>query len=741
MSDTGIEHILEFGFLGAIAREDLLSLKPPPTTRALKTGDTLLWEGETGHTYYLLLRGRLRRFVETEFGERTFVGDVMPGQGVGASGLLSDGGNSATVRAIHDSEVVCFSRATFLQMMVISWEFAMGVSREQVEWVRAAAAPRRRHPTIKTIAAVFLDPKVDQQAFISALAGGLGTMTTVATADHDDVEASLPEGLSKVGDQQESENAYWDGIVNRLEGLERGHEVVLYPIASTPDKWSRLIFDRSDLILLVTGVDGPADLCEIETELIEPIEHELLPRIDLAVVHGEDWASDCRTARWLDGRHVDEWHHLRSGRGDDFKRLARILTGNAITLVLGGGGARGMAEIGVYRAFVEADIPIDRVAGTSMGSLIGGLIASGKDPDTITRDVRFWAETGKPGKDYTLPLLSFVHGKKGHHVTREVLGDTQIEDLPLSYFCVSADLSENRAVVHDRGSLWRASRASMSLPGIGPPLFEDGRILVDGGTLNNVPADIAAERYSGQIVLVDVQMPRKRLVSPSYNNLVPSGWQILWHRINPLLKPLKLPGIYEILARSSTLASQVNYRKARQLADLAIYPPVSGVALLDFEALDRLVDIGHEHTVAQLSSIGKERLEEMFKAMKDVKLPAASGKVPPIDRAQFNEILGVDDDETFRDMVGMFIEMFPAELDQLAAALPADGCDRIRESAHRAKSAAANLAAPRLRALLQDIENRAKNGDMEGLSDCVDLARVEFNRIKTYFNGQAEAST
>lgn len=723
-----IEQILELGFLGAVAKEDLLSLKPAPDLLSMKTGETLLWQGEPGQAYFLLLRGRLRRFVDDEHGGRRFVGDVVPGYGVGAAGILSDEGNAATVRVMHDSELVRFPRATFLQMMVLSWEFAISVSREQIERVRAAAAPEGRHPTIKNIAVVPLDSTVDQRRFVEELAEAIEPMASVVALDQTFLETQTESDAATSNGRSRM-----DSMVNRLEAFERLNDIVMYQAALTVDAWTRLVFSRADLVLLITSVNGTTEHCDVEKVLIAPREDELLPRIDLVVMHGSDWSRECGTRDWLDIRHVDEWHHLRNGRSEDFRRLARLLTGNAITLVLGGGGARALGEIGAYKALREAGVPIDRVAGTSMGALIGGLLASGKDPDSVVAGLRKWIEEGKPGKDYTFPALSLVHGKRLHDATHELLGDGNIEDLPITFFCMSSDLSENKAVVHDRGSLWRSVRASISLPGIGPPLFDNGRILVDGALVNNVPAEVAAMRYPGRIIVVDVSLPRKRAVPEAYNDLVPSGWQILWHRINPFLEPLRVPSIYEVLLRSTMVGGSDSHRRAHELANLLIQPPVSGVGLIDFHGMDRLIEIAYEHTIKQLASMGGPALQKLFPGLDVIEPDAAPVRdAPPIDRALFNEILGVDDDEAFREMVGLFIEVFPSEIESVAEAVAADDPVRIRERAHRARSAAANVAAPALTMLLRSIEDLARDGEIDELPERIDKLRAEFRRIEAY---------
>ena len=734
-----IERILELGFLGAISEDDLESLRPAPTLLSVKTGETLLWQGEQGQVYYLLLRGRLRRFIETDFGVRRFLGDVVPGQGVGASGLLTEGGNAATVRVMHNSEVVRFSRSAFLQLMVLSWEFAIGVTREQIERVRAAAAPEARHATIKSIAVLPLDQNIDQRQFIDRLSHDIAAMASVTAIDRSVLDDPAGDGadLPNVEPSSSPASIDTDIVVNRLDAIERANDIVLYQIGAQVDDWSRLIFGRADLVLLVTTVQGPSQLCETETVLIASTEQELLPRIDLVLLHDEEWQPDCGTRKWLDLREIDEWHHVRRDKPQDFQRLARVLTGNAITLVLGGGGARGTAEIGVIQALRRIGIPIDRVAGTSMGALVGALYALGLDPDAMTEGIRTWATRGRAGKDLTFPAVSLVHGKRLHEETHLLLGDGTVEDLPVPFFCVSADISENKTVVHDRGLLWRAVRASMSVPGVGPPLFDDGRVLVDGGIVNNVPAEAVANRHAGRIIVVDVSIEKRLTMPRRYNDLVPSGWQVLWHRFNPFLEPLNVPSIFEVLERAGTLGSFERDRKARELADIAIYPPVAGVSITNFTTMDKLISDACSHALAQLYAIGGDELREMFKGVDSIQIGEKPRSTPPIDRAQFNEILGVDDDETFQEMMGLFVEMFPPEIDALQLAVEENEVPTVRELAHRAKSAAANVAAPKVRALLQDIEDRAKRGNVTEIPNYIDQVRTEFQRIKELYQAMS----
>jgi HPt (histidine-containing phosphotransfer) domain-containing protein len=266
-------------------------------------------------------------------------------------------------------------------------------------------------------------------------------------------------------------------------------------------------------------------------------------------------------------------------------------------------------------------------------------------------------------------------------------------------------------------------------------LFDGGRILVDGALVSNVPADVVARRHSGRIIAVDVSIPRKRSIPDEYDELVPSGWQILWRRLNPFLEPLRVPGIHEILVRSTLIGGSESHRRARELADLLIQPPVSGYGLLDFHAIDRLIEIGYEHTNKELASMGKASLQALFSSSDVAPPELAHISSAPLDRALFNEILGVDDDEAYREMVGLFLEMFPSEIESIAEAVWTEDLPKVRERAHRARSAAASVAAATLTDVLQKLDDLARNRLANELPDCVEKVRAEFRRIEVYHNG------
>jgi len=313
------------------------------------------------------------------------------------------------------------------------------------------------------------------------------------------------------------------------------------------------------------------------------------------------------TNRWLSRRKIKLHHHIRMNSDDDFRRLARFAAGRTIGLVLGGGGARGFAHVGVIRALTEAGVPIDVVGGTSIGAVIAAQPAMGWDYQTMLNKNRECFVKAKPLSDYTIPVTSIVSGKKLDECLQNGFQDLRIEDLWLNYFSLSSDLTSARANVHRRGRLWQAVRASLSIPGIVPPIIEGEKLLVDGGILNNLPGDVMKELFGGLVIAVDVS--RNTSLSVDYGE-IPSPSRILWSRLWPFTPSLEAPGTLDILV-SSTLLSSINKRDEvkRSLADLYLQPPVSAFKILDFTPIDKIVEIGYRYAQMRI----ERRIARIFR--------------------------------------------------------------------------------------------------------------------------------
>ena len=558
-------------------------------------GEVVFRQGDAGDGLFLVVSGRLRVTVAAGDTERV-LHDLGRGSVVGEIALLTDRPRTATVHAVRDSDLQLLRAPVFQELAERSPALMSGMMRLLADRLLTRdrlLTDRALPPAVRAIAvaAAGQDPR-PAVAVGGLLAERLAQTGRVRLVDADAVERELGPGAAqrKPGDPGRGELTGW------LHGVERAHDCVIYQAEAADTAWSRLCLSQADVVLLAASADGdPAP---------GPVEARALAtpslRCELALLHP---GQPSGTARWLAGRGVADHHHLRDGQPADAARLARMITGTGCGLVLGGGGPRGFAHLGVIRALEEAGVPVDVVGGTSIGAIVGALCALGLDDAARVR-----ALTHEIGRliTLTLPLVAVSSGRRVDRLLADRLTAVPIEDLPRRFFCVSASLTRAEEVIHDRGPLWPAARASASLPGIFPPVYADGDLLVDGATLNNVPVDVMRGRVGrGCVVAVDLSPEVETLtVAPFGPGL--SGWRVLGRRLNPFAPAHPVPGIGYILTRSPSL-NQVRHRRAALDGDhveLLLRPPVDGLGALDFKGAGPLIEAGYSYAAEALASSG-----------------------------------------------------------------------------------------------------------------------------------------
>jgi len=243
----------------------------------------------------------------------------------------------------------------------------------------------------------------------------------------------------------------------------------------------------------------------------------------------------------------------------------------------------------VLDELVRAGLEIDRVAGCSMGSVIGAMFAAGTSPQEIVRICRAEMTGRGPLNDFTFPLVALVRGERARAMGERMYGDRLIEELPRDYYAVSCDLVSSELVIHRQGLLYEAVGASMALPGIFPPVNIEGRFLVDGGVLNNLPVEALAAAGEGPIIASDVtarfEVPERRLRRRTVERARAA--------VTGVGAPVPF-GVREIMMRTVVLGSIDTAEAAQRHSDLVIEPRVETIGLMAFDELDRAVEAGRQ---------------------------------------------------------------------------------------------------------------------------------------------------
>jgi NTE family protein len=542
---------------------------------SLRAGETLIRQGDQNTDYFLLVSGRLREFREQD-GLLTLIGNVIPGEGVGEMALLSDEPRNTTVMARLDSELVRFAQSTFLTLASLDPMMLLHIARTVV--ARSQEQPSGdRLVEYPTIAVIPLTEAIDARRLARGIARKLEKFGPTFCAD-------------------------WE-FAGNLDELEERVAFVVYVADSSHRDWSRSCLLRADLAVIAIEVTASGDASEFEREILAKLERSILGRLELLLVHPPAWRPQPGIAGWLERLRPNDFHHIRLGNEDDLARIGRIITRRANNIVLSGGGARAFSQIGAVRALKEFGIPIDRIGGTSMGAAVGAVLAFDDRFEEFAGRMRELFRQRRPAKDWTLPFLSLLSGKKMESIAVDLFDNWTIEDLPTRYFCLSSNLADGEIVEHLDGSLKLALRSTAALPVVAPPLLRDGMPLIDGGILNNLPIDVMRNHFSGSVIAIDVSMEKPLIFDSRWDQRCPSGFEILKERFARGGTNPGLPNIFEIMLRAANLASGRQARYARDQADLLLTPPVESFSIMDFDEFDRIVDTGYQYTVQLLRDL------------------------------------------------------------------------------------------------------------------------------------------
>lgn len=568
---------------GPLDDEALSDLERRVEWVTLRRGEALFRQGDAADGWYVVASGRLQVVAEDAFGEETVLGEIGRGESLGEAALLSGAPRTATPYAVRDTELYRFSAADFEEIAERHPRMLLSISRTLVRRSTGVSDSTRRPTPCVNVAVIGAHPGLDVAGFTARL---LASLERLGPTSH--LTAARPEiaALAAFPD----DHPRWQRFSAWLDehGAERRFVVLEGESDITP--WTRRALREADHVLLVADATRPATPHALERDLFAACVGKRHAQRTLVLLHPPSTTLPRGTARWLDARDVQHHQHLRRDHAADVDRLARSLGGASVGLVLGAGGARGFAHVGVLRALGEARVPVDHIGGASSGALVAALHAMGKSPEEML-DLGGRISAMRPFSEWALPITSIVRGKRVEQIVEQSFGDTAIEDLWIPYFCTSCDLTRFRDVVHERGELAAATLASGALPGVLPPRVHQGSLLVDGGTTHMVPGPQMRDRCRGKLIAVDVS-PEREMVCPP--DRLPTSWSALWHRLRPGAK--RMPTASEVFWRAVAFGTTRKTAAVAANADLFLSPPVERFGTTELGAMREIARIGYEHT-------------------------------------------------------------------------------------------------------------------------------------------------
>jgi lysophospholipid hydrolase len=633
-------------------------------------GQVIYDQGDDSDSIFIILNGRLRAIQEKDK-NLVVLGEYGQGDSVGELEVLTEAPRPGSLHAIRDTELAKLPKMLFNSLSQEHPGITMKMSKILARRMRSLMDStsleglKERHAiggafnpssiiNLRTVGIVPVRSDVPVIEFASRLVNALTQIgASVVSLNQAAILNHLGRhAFSRMGKLKLSQY---------LADLEERYQLVLY-IADTSvqSPWTSTCITQSDCILLVGVADDTPAIGEYERFLLTA---KTTARKELVLLHGERLCPPGLTRKWLQNRlWINGGHHhvlmsvrtaaepvhvpmkrFRSalkqrvqvlqaeiqkytGRKvrqtplyseeaapfkSDFHRLARRLCGKSVGLVLGGGGARGIAHVGIIRALEEAGIPIDLVGGTSIGAFVGALYAwdAGVVP-MFGRIKRFAGRMGSMWRfalDLTYPSASYTTGNEFNRGIFKTFGNYLIEDFWLPFYCNTTNISKSRQEFHTSGYVWRYVRASMSLAGLLPPLCDDGSMLLDGGYIDNLT--VAHMKHLGADVIFAVDVGALDDDTPQGYGDSLSGFWSLWNRFNPFSGMPNPPSLSEIQSRLAYVSSVDALERAKNTPGCHyLRPPIDSFGTLSFGEFDEIYRVGYDYGKEFLAKLRERKV-------------------------------------------------------------------------------------------------------------------------------------
>jgi NTE family protein len=557
----------------------------------LAGGAPLFLAGEAADQLYWLRAGRLGAYEPYETGLR-FLGLIRPGEAAGEISLIAGTPHGASVIALRDSEILALPRADVFAAAETDPALMTELARLVVRRVR-------EHPDESQAG----DPSVF--GFIGMTEG-----EEVRALAERVAEMIRRQGYRAmvVGGESLPRETEW------FSNIESENDFVLYAAEAQEAAWRTFTIRQADHLFRVALARRPPRA---------PAVANAEKATDLVLVHARDVAKPAGGPAWSQAFSPLRIFHVRHAHAHDVERLARVVTGSAVGLVLSGGAARAYAHVGAIRVLRARRIPIDFVAGASMGAIIGAGVAMHWDEAEMDRRLRKAFVTSSPVADIAFPLVSLSRGRLMRERLAEHFGERDICDLWLPFFCVSSNLTTGAYKIHREGLVREALSASAALPGVLPPVVQGEDVLVDGAIMNNFPADLLRAVNPGPIIGVDVTRGR----SIDAHDVAPASlWRWLlagdWR---------KGPPIVSLLMRAATMGTARGIAISRSAADVLILPEVDDIEIRDWRAYAQAVAAGERAADEALDRLDRKVVDLRRRPAASLDAPAPSPA--PIDPA------------------------------------------------------------------------------------------------------------
>lgn len=551
-------------FFAKIPIEKIVELLPEFKIIELEPSDILFYQGDASDYVYVLLKGELISVLTKSSGKKTIIGTIRSAETIGELGAFSGEHRSLGVEAIMKCELLKLSARKFRELC--QYYPAMQTELTQLIVTRSMQTLRmmykeRKYPCVYVV--------------VSFIENGQNERI---------LNKLLPIIKNKSSNLIESDKNNPEDVIKRIEQAEMSASDLVIMMQSL----------NFDVLEACVNAHGIFYVCFNEGENVYRQEKTLAffdfikakstIRLELALFHPANTKKIVNTRKWLQLAKFSMHHHVRLDNNLDYERLARFITGNAFSLVLGGGGAKGLVHLGVIKAILDKGIYIDAIGGTSIGATVAACYAASLNFQVLIAYMNKLKRATKKSLsifNMTWPTIALYSSNPTTNEMINLFGSDCIEDFWIPFFAISSNLTKMNQVIHARGFIWEALRSSAAVPGVYPPYVLNGELLLDGGLINNLPVDVMRDLIGPQQKIMAVSLATLGKEKPNFNfPPVVTLWQSILTKLGIGYRHYVYPPYLEMLRESLLVGSSSTERQNALDADILVKPDLSAFKML-----------------------------------------------------------------------------------------------------------------------------------------------------------------
>lgn len=647
-----------------------------------KKGDIVFKEGTVSEAFYIIVSGRFEAYSIIKERKKVFA-YLRRGDYFGEMSLLNDENHTATIEARSDSLVLELKKEQFKTICEHSASISLQISRVLVERLKHQASLSDRPVTSDVVSVFSLQPRMGSASFVVNLTASLWQLTKLrsvlvdlspsarpvlsqlrlseempvvllkdlANIQLDQIESFLylhPDGFHVLNITYEEKEAsgHASVIAPLLNQLAVDFRFVMINLPPNVDDFVLKVFSQSDKIFFVTDnqVDNLGEIKKLLQELsgsvsvpderVNVVIQESLLGIRINQETRVDFFGQAhcfflpRTPDLMEDTEKSMSPFVIRQPDDDYSRMiqyiGRSLSHNLVGLALSSGAALGFAHIGVLKVLEKEKIPIDVVAGSSMGALVAALWAIGLSASEIEKIA---LKMNRPRTLFLyadlcfIPLRGLFKGRRIAHYLKRYFGNRTFEDTRIPLKIVATDVYSRQTIVIEKGSLLEAVRASIAIPGVFKPVVRENEVLLDGGILNPLPIrsliKAGAHKLIGVNVLPgpgDIQKRRfylEQLEEQKLKKISEHHWLVrIANRLRSKIVKFFMPNLIDIMMNTLQTTEFELSEIEGQEADLIIRPVIPIANWVEFYKADRFIRKGEEEAMNRIEEIRKLLTEQ-----------------------------------------------------------------------------------------------------------------------------------